>query len=175
MAISVTDRPDILLYQPGKDFENSYPIGIWKASRQQSGDGTGGSFLWTVAPASALEASRYLWSLEEASAYVASLLGASDYPTLTISTGERYIDSAGSVSSISYGYTWGMQGGLGRNTGKYTIPFFQHCHIHQPGNGLTNAYQIILNNNNAILTSLAMWGYVWHPQARRVAGGPRRP
>lgn len=175
MALAHTDRPDIKLFQPGKALIDPYPIGIWFASRQTAGDATGGLFTWTVAPASAVEAAKYLWSVEDETVYVADSTAGNVYVTVTISTGERYINSSAGVESISFGYTWQvLQMPTIRNAGRYVSPIAWRP-IHQPGNGLTNAYMIVIPNMNAILTSFAMWGFVWNPEARRLAGGPRKP
>lgn len=175
MAITLTDRPDIHLFQPGQQMLDPYPIGIWKACRVQPGDASAGQFSWTVAPASAAEAAKYLWSWENASIMTSTTPVASYWVYFQLVTGERYWDSTPTSTTILFAQAGQLANVTTRTANGYDImPLFKNGLIHQPGNGLTNSYLIETSNINGTTFTCAAWGFLWNSEARRLAGGPRR-
>lgn len=182
MAITVTEPIKTVLYQPGRADTDPRPIGHWTGTRVFPGDATAGLVTMTFAPSSAREAASYLWSLEGVNIRcVGAGYSADAYMTLT--TGEPDVDSAGWPNNRLFTQVFQVlnaPAALGRATIGVTHlpawPWSMFNYIHQPSGGLTNSIMFVLTpNTNLIEYLFNVWGYLWHPQARRLAGGPVRP
>lgn len=172
MAIARTLRPDITLFVPNPQLADPFPLGIWKAGVVITGDASGGKIVVTVAPPSAAAAALYLWSWETGSLMV-SPNGAAREVCFVLVTGERYFDDTGAIVSLLFNQQGYIRVDPSR-TGNQLV--WDTCRfIHQPSNALTNSYAIDADNGNGVLFTYGFWGYIWHPEARRLAGGPRRP
>lgn len=173
MAISRTERPDLTYFVPNPELNSPLPLGLWKSSTVITGDGTGGKITVTVAPATAAAAALYLWSWESGTIMVSPNAVNKEIVFVMVS-GERYFDSTGAVTSVLFA----NQGFLRTDTSRIAAQLFDGkllSFVHQPGNGLTNSYAIDVDNINGYAYSYGFWGYIWHPESRRLAGGPRRP
>lgn len=177
MTISITDVLNMNVYVPAAQDDNPFPVGIWKAARTQVTDASGGVVRWVVTPPSAKDASKYLWSLEQAS-WLTSVAHANDYGIyVEVSTGE-VISRAGGSEIMRFAHLKYLSNGGGGRVGLlassvlYATPL---NFIHQPGGGNFNEFIMESNNINAEVHTFAMWGYFWNSQARRLASGPRRP
>ncbi len=178
MAIIVTEPIQIKLYVPSPPQDSPYPVGEWVGSRQITGDLTGGEIIVFFAPLSASDAAKFLWSVEEMNVRNPTV-EIHDYAMIAI-TAEPHTDGGGTInvrsfSKVGHGFASGVL--LSQQSGTpFDAIVTPTRYIHQPGGGLTNSYEIIYApNSNGILHVFNAWGYVWHPQARRLAGGPRRP
>lgn len=179
MSVTAQEAIRIQLYQnvdPPGDQKSPYPVGQWTSQRLMTGDGTGGIINFIAAPVNAAEGARYLWSIEEAHLYCADV-AADSRGGILITTGERFVDGGGGVNSgNSFPYV-GMQRGFATAGGlwSYSGAYQPMRYIHQPTDGLTNNYQGVLDvNTNGATYRWFFWGYVWLPNARQQAGGPRR-
>lgn len=178
MAILVTEAIQIKLYVPSPPMDSPYPVGEWVATRQITGDLTGGEIIVYFAPLSADEARKWLWSVEEMCVRCPSVETAGVH--LLAITAEPHVDGGGNVNNRTFQRGGALYTDGAIFTQQTTVPLpavlTPTRYIHQPGGGLTNSYGMIYApNSNGIVHVFNAWGYLWHPQARRLAGGPRRP
>lgn len=178
MAITVTEPIQIKLYVPSPPQDSPYPVGEWVGTRQITGDLTAGEISVYFAPLSANEAKKWLWSVEQMDARTASVL-TSAYHMLAI-TAEPHTDGGGAINNRTFARGGALYTSGALFTQQSSSPFeainTPTKYIHQPDGGLTNSYGIIFApNSNGIVIIFNAWGYLWHPQARRLASGPRRP
>lgn len=174
MSIISTDVPDIIPFNPSAVLTDPFPYGLWRATRSITGDGTGGYILYTVSPISAAEAAKYLWSVESYSLTKGTGLAAVNVVWACV-TGERYVRTGGTETLM-----FARQGYAGVTANRQAATAngpssVRDWPVHQPGNGLTNSYSMECENTNGVVHQFAIWGYVWNSEARRLAGGPRRP
>lgn len=173
MAITVNEGIKMDLFSPNPPLDSPLPVGRWIGSRTLTGDGTGGVVTVIFAPPSAIEAAKYLWSWEEVSIKGS---GNNDTFTLTFVTAEPYTDGGGSTNDriLYQGSTLVGSVGIGKYV-RYPYPGSLFTYIARPGGGLTCNFQVeYTTNTNAVTYKTTAWGYLWHPQARTLAGGAKR-
>lgn len=175
MSVSATVNTVVDLYVPQPALENPYPVGEWRGVGYCVGDLTGGYVETVFAPVSAEEARKYIWSWEGYSARMATNLLAAIGVFLDLITADP---PEGTISTEFYTAAGWMQPSA--VTGLTGLSLFAPDRIlnklHRPGRGLTNSFTIRIDGNiNTVEYRFGAWGYIWHPQARTNAGGPRRP
>lgn len=173
MSVALLLPTDIILYVPQPREDSPLPIGEWRAAGSLGGDASGGIASVTVAPPSAEQANRFLWSWEGASIRYDAALALFTAVLFYMVTAE----TIGGLSREAYGVATQMVAtGTIPRTATLPIPWDTMRRIHGPDGGLTNSYTIEVDlNTNLVNYYFALWGYVWHPQVRRLAGGPKRP
>lgn len=173
MAISISDVLNVHAFVPNPTVINPYPVGIWKACRTQVTDGSGGLVRWVVSPQALVQAYKFLWSLEDWS-FITSNLSADLGIVVEVYTGE-VVSRAGGTEVLRFMSQTALVAAYTPNRLAGTYRSDMTRFIHQPGGGNLNAYIIEVNNVNAQVYTMSMWGFVWNSEARRLASGPRRP
>lgn len=170
MSIVSTQPIRLNLYIPQPELSSPYPVGEWRGATGFPGDLSGGYVGCIFAPPSAEQARQYLWSWEDWSAIYITNSALSLYGNILLVTAEELNESYGQgfvtnpISNVGWCPPWAHMQAKPPNR------------IFQPEPGLTNSFGIYIDTNtNAIEYRFAAWGYIWHPNARYGAGGPRRP
>lgn len=174
MSVLTGINVEMLLYIPQPAYDSPFPVGEWRGVSDPSGDASGGSVGAIFSPASAVEAAKYLWALEGYAIRIDSTLVAAIAGLVQVVTAEPF---AGVLSNeiLAEAYAF-MPTAVFPFTALSQQSHSSIRRIHQPRSGLTNSFGLYVDGNlNGIQYHFNAWGYVWHPQARRLAGGPRRP
>lgn len=176
MSVLLTNPVYIHPYQPGPPYESQYPIGEWRGTGVIGGDASGGYVEITFAPASAQEANNFIWSWEGASVRFDANLAVQLLAVLTLITAEPLTPLGGSTEIYirsAYIPAVAARATAGLLMEKWPASLSK---LHHPQAGLTNSFSIAIDGNVAgVVHRFSAFGYVWHPQVRIRAGGPRRP
>lgn len=176
MSVTVSEAIKIQLFIPQGKTDTPLPIGQWLGSRQTAGDLTGGvvQCLFTTPG----ETPSYLFSWEEASMGYYAISGATHNIIYELQTQELYTDVGGTANALRFvraGSTaTSSVSGLQAESQEKGRSLFKF--IFQPRRQTSPIFTVCLEaNDNGVVYRVAAWGYLWHPQARRMAGGPIRP
>lgn len=172
MSVIAGNTCSIDLYIPAPGLDSPWPVGQWRSSLEVNGDATGGYFNGYFTPPNADQARKYLWSWEEASCRIDSNLVAAIAVILRLITAEFY---PGFNEYYSKAFMMAPVAVIGE-TAMQATHSTGFKKIHRPVAGLTQSYNLFVDGNlNGVTYRMAAWGYLWHPQARTLASGPRRP
>lgn len=164
-------------YIPQASLDSPWPIGEWRGCLNFAGDASGGYVGAVFAPVSAAEARKFLWSWEGCSVTLGTQLLAQIVCLLDLTTAEALEPLGLSVEFYrAIGYIPPNAVTVNTAMSMEKMPDSLRK-IHRPRAGLTNSFSIYIDGNlgAGVTHYFDSWGYIWHPQARTLAGGPRRP
>lgn len=173
-VVAPIGNPDVVLFQPGGTEEGPLPTGIWRGETLVTGDATGGSATLIIAPSSAAESAKFMWSLE-GFRHISTTIAIPPVAILQWNCAELIPIPAGPTTALTLwlAYTPLLQVGSGQVVNP-PINMDLVRYITQPSGSLTFSVSLLTDNANAVSYIFVAWGYIWGKNARRFAGGPRR-